>query len=564
MPPPLKAPPRFPGAQAPFTPETGFFDWSALLARDERAWSHAVANADGPIVLIGTNTGMHGAVVTLDSVLGVALTLRGARVRYVLCDGVLQGCLMATLSQTMPPDLIAERGLVGHLCKGCFNRGTRSFRPLGLPVLRLSDYLHPADYAAVEAEVAVLTASELPGWSPRGAPIGEHAQAGALRYFARGDLSNEPLGDMVLRRYTEGAALAARAYERLIADEKPSAAVLHHGIYSPQGVAAEMLRRGGARIATWVVAYRKHCFIFSHDDTYHHTLISEPTDTWENLALTEEQKEEVTSYLASRAGGARDWIYFHREPDTGFAEFARARGIDPNKPLITALTNVMWDAQLHYPMNVFAGMKEWLVETVRWFATRPDLQLLIRVHPAESRGAIVSRQRVADELAAEFPELPKNVFIAGPEEEVSTYAACAASDAAIIYGTKMGVELATLGMHCIVAGEAWIRGKGLTHDAQSKPHYFELLSKLPYGETMPRPDRERALRYAYHFFFRRMMPLPFLKPNGKGSMFDIAVDRLAQLAPGVHPGLDAICEGILTGSRFVFPAEHLGLNTAET
>ena len=554
--PPLRAPARLAGAGSPYTPHPGFFDWPALLARDRALWTRAVENANGPIVLIGSNTGMHGAVITMDSVLGAALTLRGARVRYVLCDGVLQGCLMATYSDALPPKLIAERGLFGALCKACFNRGTNLYRPLGLPVHRLSDFLEPADYAAVEAELGHMSAADMAEWAPGGAPVGEHAQAGALRYFARGELESEPHGEAVLRRYAEGAALAGRAYERLIAQEKPDAAVLHHGIYSPQGIAAEMLRRAGARIATWVVAYRKHCFIFSHDDTYHHTLISEPTEAWENLALTDSQKRAVTDYLASRAGGTGDWIYFHREADTAFADFARARGIDLDKPLITALTNVMWDAQLHYPMNVFAGMKEWLVETVRWFADRPDLQLLIRVHPAEARGAIVSRQRVADELAAVFPQLPANVFIAGPEDDVSTYAACAASDAAIIYGTKMGVELATLGAHCIVAGEAWIRGKGLTHDAQSKAHYFELLSKLPFGETMPRPDRERALRYAYHFFFRRMMPLPFLQPNGKGSMFDVAIGGLEALAPGNYPALDAICDGVMAGAPFVYEAER--------
>jgi hypothetical protein len=556
--PALKPPPKLPGAAAPYSPHPNFFDWPSLIARDKALWTKALENADGPVVLIGSNTGMHGAVITMDSVLAAALTLRGARVRFVLCDGVLQGCLMANYSESLPPKLIAERGLFGALCKACFNRGTNLYRPLGLPIHRLSDFLEPSDYTDVEAEVAAMSAERLTEWTPDGAAVGEHANAGALRYFARGDLESEPLGDAVLRRYTEGAALAARAYSRLVAQEKADAAVLHHGIYSPQGIAADILRRAGSRIATWVVAYRKHCFIFSHDDTYHHTLISEPTEAWENLALTEAQKTEVQDYLASRAGGARDWIYFHKEPDTGFAEFARRRGIDPEKPLITALTNVMWDAQLHYPMNVFAGMKEWLVETVRWFAARPDLQLLIRVHPAEARGAIVSRQRVADELAAEFPELPPNVFVAGPEEDVSTYAACAASDAAIIYGTKMGVELATLGMHVIVAGEAWIRGKGLTHDARSKSHYFELLSKLPFGETMPRPDRERALRYAYHFFFRRMMPLPFLAPNGKGSMFDIAIESLEDLTPGKHPALDAICDGIMCNTPFVYEAERFG------
>src|SRR5262249_5015752 len=156
---------------------------------------------------------------------------------------------------------------------------------------------------------------------------------------------------------------------------------------------------------------------------------------------------------------------------------------------------------------------------------------------------------------------PPNVFLVGPEEDVSTYAACAASDASIIYGTKMGVELATLGAHCIVAGEAWIRGKGLTHDAQSKAHYFDLLGRLPFGETMPRPDRERALRYAYHFFFRRMMPLPFLQPNGKGSMFNVDIESLDALMPGADPALDTICTGILAGAPFVYEAERWAPHT---
>jgi hypothetical protein len=556
----LARPPRFPGASQPLTPEKGFPDWAKLIAEDAGGWRQARESANGPVVLLATNTGMHGAVATLDSVLGVALTLRGARVRYVLCDGVLQGCLMATYSDKLPPSMIAERGLVGYLCKGCLNRGTRVFGALDLPVHRLSDQLKDDDYKAVEAEVAALPGNGIESWAPDGLPLGEHAWAGALRYYARGDLENEPLGETVARRYAEGAALTARAYARILEAERPDVGVLHHAIYSPQGVAAEILRRAGARIAAWVVAYRKNCFIFSHDATYHHTLISEPTSHWENLALNAEQEAEISAYLASRASGGRDWIYFHKESGASFANFADARGIDRSKPLITALTNVMWDAQLHYPMNVFSGMKEWLVETVRFFATRPDLQLLIRVHPAELRGAIVSRQRVSDELAAAFPKLPPNVFLAGPEADVDSYAACAASNAVIIYGTKMGVELAPLGAQIIVAGEAWIRGKGLTHDARTKAHYFETLGALPFAADAPKPDRKRALAYAYHFFFRRMTPLPFLQPNGTGAMFGLEINKLDDLRPGEYPGLDIICDGIMQGAPFVYPAEVHGLH----
>ena len=51
--------------------------------------------------------------------------------------------------------------------------------------------------------------------------------------------------------------------------------------------------------------------------------------------------------------------------------------------MIGLLTNVSWDAQLHYPANAFANMLDWLVQTCRYFATRPDLQLL---DPGPSRG----------------------------------------------------------------------------------------------------------------------------------------------------------------------------------
>lgn len=555
---PLTAPPPFPGEKAPFAPEKGFPDWPKLVEQAGDDWSQAVRAARGAKVLVGSNTGMHGAVSTLDSVLTAALTLAGARVESVLCDGVLQGCLMATFGDVVPPDLLAERGLVGKLCKPCFNRGTRVARPLGLPLHRLTTYLTDTDFSEAERLAASAPFEEITHWSVDGMAVGEHAYAGALRYFAAGDLSGQPRGREVLLRYLEGAILGARAYDRLLNDVEPDVAVLHHGIYSPQGVAAEACRKNGVRVVTWVVAYRQNCFIFSHDDTYHHTLMDEPVHEWEGLELSDDQKSVVHDYLESRATGGRDWIYFHRETQRDFQALAEARGINLEKPIVAVLTNVMWDAQLHYPANAFASMREWLIETLRYFIKRDDLEVVVRVHPAEARGALPSRQRVADEIAAEFDELPDHIHIIAPDEEASTYALAAASNAAVIYGTKMGTELTPRGLPVIVAGEAWIRNKGLTQDARDKAHYFELLDALPLAPDQWRPDVERAIRYSFHFFFRRMIPLPFLQPNGSGAMFGLEIDDIGALAPGRWPGLDVITNGIVAGSPFIYSAETLG------
>ena len=94
--------------------------------------------------------------------------------------------------------------------------------------------------------------------------------------------------------------------------------------------------------------------------------------------------------------------------------------------------------------------------------TRPDLQLLIRVHPAEISGFPPSRQPILGELRKSLPQLAPNITVVPPESDMSTYALMSLCNAAIIYGTKMGVELTSTGLPVIVAGEAWIRNKGLT------------------------------------------------------------------------------------------------------
>jgi hypothetical protein len=285
--------------------------------------------------------------------------------------------------------------------------------------------------------------------------------------------------------------------------------------------------------------------------------MSEPVATWEDMAWSQEQEDEIMDYLHSRRRSGRDWIAFQaRNPNENQEGIWRALGVDSSKPVIGMLTNVAWDAQLHYPANAFPNMLDWVTKTVAYFAARPELQLVIRVHPAEITGDISSRQPVVEEIRQAFGPLPSNVFVIPPESRVSTYAAMEACNAVIIYGTKTGVELTSLGIPVIVAGEAWIRNKGITLDATSEDHYFAILNSLPLEGRMSEARTARARKYAYHFFFRRMIPVSQVEATGrKRTQFRVAIDRLSDLLPGRSAGLDVICEGILTGAPFVYPAE---------
>ena len=539
-------------------------DWSSLIERDRTLWDKATRHGSrGRSVLIATNTGGHALVTLLESVLAVSLALRGAKVHHLLCDAALPACLQAMWTNLKGPEDLVERRLAERLCKHCQKTGTMVFDQLPIAHHTLGTLCSAEDKQRARDLAETIPAEAIAGYRLDGMAIGEHAKAGALRFFARGTLENEPMGEDVLRRYFEAALIAAFAMRALLAREKIDVAAFHHGIYIPQGIVGEACRTSGVRVANWVAAYRKNCFIFSHHDTYHHTLMDEPTEAWEHLPFDENQERMILDYLKSRWSGTRDWIWFHEKPDEDVEKLIDAQGIDRAKPIVGCLTNVFWDAQLHYPANAFPNMGAWLTETVAWFAEHPELQLLIRVHPAEIRGTVPARQKAADEIAKAFPTLPGNVFVVGPEEQVSTYAAMLLCDSVIVYGTKTGVELTSLGIPVIVAGEAWIRNKGLTTDVRSAEHYHEVLSALPFRQRLDGATVRRARMYAYHFFFRRMLPLPFLIPSKSKAMYDLGIESLEELLPGNYPGLDVICEGILNGSPFVYPAEVLGLHDAE-
>ncbi len=397
----------------------------------------------------------------------------------------------------------------------------------------------------------------------RGARVGEQALAGALRFFARASLAGEPHAAAVLRRFLEAAILTAIATGRLLERERFTCALFNHGVYVPQGVIGEACRGAGVRVVNWTQAYRRHCFIFSHGDTYHCTLLTEPVETWEDIPWTEAMEAELMRYLRSRWFGTEDWIYVHDKPRVEF-EWIRAHvGADFTRPCVGLLTNVMWDARVFYPDRIFKSMRDWVIATISYFAERSDLQLVIRVHPGEIHGVMPSRQPVEAEIRRAFPALPANVFIVGADSSVSTYALLEHCNAALIYATKAGVELTSMGIPTIVAGEAWIRHKGITRDPPTADAYLRLLGQLPF----PRLDTatvQRARKYAYHFFFRRMIPIDLIAPNEDAGAAVLRIQEFAELQPGRHRGLDIVCEGILTGTPFVYPAEdtHVRPHTA--
>jgi hypothetical protein len=524
--------------------------WAALSG------SFPPAAPTGPRILCATSVGGHPVAATIDAIVAAALRLRGADPAFLLCDGMLPACELCTYIAFPNPQRFVRNGPQDRLCGTCFAQGSGEYAPLPMPVHTYSRLLEgraPTDFLA---QTAAWPVDECFSFERDGLALGEQARASTLRFFGKADLTTESpeLVAATARRYAAGALAAAAVGAAAIDRLEPDVVVCHHGVYVPQGVLGEVARSRGVRVVNWGPSYRDRTVIYSHGDTYHRTFLDEPEAAW-NLPLSDTQETELMQFLAERRRGKGDWTWVTPEaalrPDEQEEHhLAETLGLDLSRPTYGLLTNVLWDAQLYYEGHAFEHMLEWLYFTIDHFARRPERQLIVRIHPHEIKAG--NRQPVGPELRRRYPELPPNVFVVQHDSPLNTYALMNLCRAVLIYGTKTGVELTPLGQPVVVAADAWIRGKGLTVDVSTKQSYEMVLDGLEAIEPLDAETVTRARRYAYHYFFRRMIPVRSLAPAAREVRLDVG--SLQDLEPGRDPGLDVICDGIMHGSPFVFDA----------
>lgn len=507
-------------------------------------------DAGGSRVLLATMVGGNLQAAELERVLSAALSLRGHHVDTVICDKALPACIECSYV-VMSPEAMADRGPQGSICGACTSTGVRGQHGTGSTVHLLSRWISDED----RAEASSVRASVPPGSAADlrvdGIAVGEHAVAATLRFLAVASLPTDETTQRILDRYIEAAVILVRAAQRMLAELKPDVVVMQHGIYVPQGIMLEVAKQRGVRVVAWATGYPKQTILFSHGDTYHRTMLQESPSDWESAPWDEHLARLTTDYLDSRRTGSADWMGFSapdRSADGNSSSLAQE-----NRPLVVAMANVSWDAQLHFDGRAYPTQAAWILATIDWARTRPDLALVIRAHPAEITGFLPSRDPLRDTVKASTP--PQNVYFVDADSDVSTYDLIEAANCVIVYGTKVGVEALARSTPVINVGEAWVRNKGLSIDVDSPSAYAATLAQLPFAAGLDPAMHEKSLRYAHHLFLRRMIPIRALakvQNRGPGApLFYADVASPSDLAAGTDPGLDAVCDGIVTGSAFV-------------
>lgn len=304
------------------------------------------------------------------------------------------------------------------------------------------------------------------------------------------------------------AALNARAW---LMAHKPDVVIVPNGTIQEMGIVYRVANYLEIPTVTFEFGdQRERIWIAQDSEIMRH----ETDRLWQargDEPLDDDQMQHLQDLFSAREG-ARTWKNFARKwqgtPTRGGESVREKLDLD-ERPVILLATNVLGDS-LTLGRQVFSEtMAEWIEQTVHYFASREDVQLLIRVHPGET---LTHGTSMVDVVKQAMGEIPPHIVLIGPEAKINTYDVVDIADLGLVYTTTVGLEMAMRGIPVIVAGQTHYRDRGFTYDPDTWDAYIEMLESMLLDMESARLTQEQvelSWRYAYLFFFEFPKPFPW-------------------------------------------------------
>ena len=330
-------------------------------------------------------------------------------------------------------------------------------------------------------------------------------EASLLRHYKVGVLSKKlPKMSEVCRRYKDAIFISEIAAERIL-EYNPDAIIMSHGIYSTWGPAYRIFRKNNTPVLTYGRGKKAGTSKFNWNCTSDWWDVDLEWKELKNRQLNSKEISSINEYLLSRISHKNDVFVYN------FGHFERKEqtlirfNLNPQKTTYSLFTNVLWDAASAQREIAFRNPIDWVIETIEWFRSKPDIQLIVKIHPAEM--VIGTNMPFKEIIDKHIENIPSNVRIIEPQEKVNSWSIYGVTDLGIVHTTTVGMELPLEGIPCVVVSKTHFRNKGFTIDINSKEDYFKTLRDFDKENVDKVKIKDLSKRYAYLLFQKYQMPL---------------------------------------------------------
>lgn len=473
-----------------------------------------------------------------------ACAARGAQIDYVLCDGLFPEC-------DMHWDAFEGASRPLELCSSCQARARANVSEVGLAYRWLGEFTSDAEKQQAFEWAHSLQPTDLPGVTFRGYAVGEWVMSSVSSFFRSYPPDLQHWRTVyVYRAFVYGAALTIIGLTNLLTAQPFDAAMMFNGRQSVTRVALEFCMLHGIRVLTHERPLQQgHLNVRPNASCISISAFKEIWDAWSAIPLTRAQTEAAFGWLLDRRYGRNTvWKPFNACFMSGGTSIREQLNLDPRKRLVAVMPSSMDEIAAEPEwQGPYEEQSIWVEAVVRWAAQRPDIEMIIRVHPnlSSSTGSGIALQEITyfRDLAA---RLPQNVHMVMPEETLNTYALMDEADVGFTFGSTAGAEMAMLGKPVVLASRAFYEHGSQFLVVRAQEELYGALERSLELRAKRAIQRE-AFRLVYHYYFTYDVPFSLVSMVGWHDGKMNYSDKEA-LTPGRYASLDHICNYLIDGA----------------
>jgi hypothetical protein len=530
--------------QASEDPPELLAQFTALMATGRPT---APASGQRPRVAIASfGAGANHLVV--DCLLAHALQRRGAACQLLLCDMPdLPGC---------------DERFVGaadnYRCQGdCISAKLPFLEVCGLDWVRLSGLLDdPRATLKMAGDLVAacpddqLTRFEYEGWK-----LGEWLGSSVASFLRSDSHGMDPEVIEARRRYLISGLVGLIGARRWLDTWQPDILMVISGRHILWRAAREIAQARGIKVVSREMFIESFdCHIYAVNSSCEDPTIPNAWAEARETPLTPEQEKVLDENLRGLPAYARQVEYdpvLEERPSAIRSEL----NLSPDRRLLVLFTNVSWDLFVAERDFAFDGQMKWIAATFDFIRRHPELDLVVRAHPAEIVPKFQTRGRIVQQIEERFGPVPSNVRLIGPESPISSDMLRSMAFLNLVYCSSVGMEAIIAGQPVLICGNPYYARKGFSINVDSPGQYDRLLEDHAAGTRLVAPPPqsvELARRFLYLFKFRYGIRMGLTSDDNRRTA--LKIQNMRALEPGMSFPLDTACDGILHRDEILLPA----------
>ena len=390
-----------------------------------------------------------------------ALRQGGIDIVYVTCGGVLSSFCVTMASRGLTlGSTAADKQAV---CRACRANRDRLRGRFGFSGYDFESVLTADDARRIDELVASASPSTIASFEVEGAKLG---RAALYEYLIQRKKTQLELTESEWPEFRPRLANALRSFVaagKILDREAPESVITYNTLYSVNAMWRAAADRRG--IATYFLhagsslANRLQTMMVGRDSTlkwYAHVVAA--WEGYRDVPCSAVDLSAVTDHFEQLFRGTS--VFAYSAAKSAQPEDVRRRfGVRPDQKLVVASMS-SYDEYVAAaaigempagPNALFPTQIEWIRALSEWFRTRPELFLVIRVHPREFPNKREStKSEHALQLERELAALPANVRVNWPDDKLSIYDLAEHADVFLNAWSSAGKEMALLGLPVVV------------------------------------------------------------------------------------------------------------------